>query len=876
MATSGSFGNTFSTGYRIQVDWSATQSVANNTSTITLNFYLMSLGSGYTISSSATKTGFTKIATTQENFSGGGLASLSGNQKKLLHQQVTTVNHNSDGTSGNVWLQGSFDLDITLADGYHGTVETHTNVTLDTIPRASTLTGGQSWTVGGSTTFSINRADSSFTHDIQVEASDGTNYYTIETLTGVGTSYTWTPNDADMTTLFDYVNNSVGTWNQYTRITLTTKDSSGNVVGSNQYTGLITAPNASTSTQDLDFNIGDQVTVSITRAYSSLRHTLRFYVNGTLIGTYSGIDTSYTWTPTASEKTAMYNAVTNAQTCQSKLELTTYYDSATNDQNVRDVQVYTGTATVTNSNPTVGAITYLDYNTGLTTPITGNNQYIIQNKSQLRGTLSAAATPKNGATITQYVMQVAGESITKSSPFTYPLNFDFDTINASSNQTMTLTVYDSRGFTVTTTVTVNVVPYSPPAVKTQALRDNGFADNTVLSLSGSISRLTVNGVDKNNLVAASTTYQYRVLGGTYNAATAWAGLTLTMPNYTATNVSVTLANTSAWEVQVIVTDKLGSTTVVISVSKGIPIMFLDDVLKSMGVGQFPSGSNTFETANEIIINKSGDGAELLKFNTERAWAFLQSLTGASTNLDLKSLTNSKSFRVMSPNKVALSVYADDATPSVGMYGNANINDIGLLPNAGQGAPNNDLNSTYTVGRYNFNTGTTGAPISGYGVVDVIVSNGTAWNGSNNWIWQIAYTTDSQPRMFIRNRINAGSWSAWIEITQQLGSNSNGVYFRFGNGVQICWVYWEVTDQAISSAYGSLYQGSRNWTFPAAFKSGTIPTALCTEFKWDTSASWGTISSPSTATATTLRGIDAFSRASGTICRIGAIAFGYWY
>lgn len=100
------------------------------------------------------------------------------------------------------------------------------------------------------------------------------------------------------------------------------------------------------------------------------------------------------------------------------------------------------------------------------------------------------------------------------------------------------------------------------------------------------------------------------------------------------------------------------------------------------------------------------------------------------------------------------------------------------------------------------------------------------------------------------------------------------YIRYKDGTQICWLNVTVSDQAIANAYGSLYQGTRNWTFPKAFS--TAPAVQCSHFKWGTSASWGTVSSTGTSTtAATLRGIDIASRAVGTDVYISAIAIGKW-
>lgn len=63
------------------------------------------------------------------------------------------------------------------------------NTSLSTIPRASTFTKSVSTlTLGNPVTFTITRADSSFTHDLRYEGT-----YTGTIATGVDTSYVWTP-----------------------------------------------------------------------------------------------------------------------------------------------------------------------------------------------------------------------------------------------------------------------------------------------------------------------------------------------------------------------------------------------------------------------------------------------------------------------------------------------------------------------------------------------------------------------------------------------------------------------------------------------------------------------------------------------------------
>lgn len=107
-----------------------------------------------------------------------------------------------------------------------------------------------------------------------------------------------------------------------------------------------------------------------------------------------------------------------------------------------------------------------------------------------------------------------------------------------------------------------------------------------------------------------------------------------------------------------------------------------------------------------------------------------------------------------------------------------------------------------------------------------------------------------------------------------GSNANGNYVKYADGTMICYMNISVTDQALNNAYGSnLYQGSRTWTYPVAFIDNNVSVS-CGQFQWGTSASWGTVVSAD-KTSAQLRGIDAFSRATGTETKIQAMAIGRW-
>ncbi len=187
MATSGTIQAAIRTGYRIQIAWNVTsQSVANNTSTVTAKVQLVSTGSSYTINSTASKSGSLTINGTKYSFN--FTAALSGNQTKTLYEKSVTITHNADG-SKTCAFACSAGINVTLSGTYYGTVTASGNGTFDTIPRATTPTvSASSVDMGASITISMPRAASSFTHTLTYKLGSATG--TIGS--GLGTSTAWT------------------------------------------------------------------------------------------------------------------------------------------------------------------------------------------------------------------------------------------------------------------------------------------------------------------------------------------------------------------------------------------------------------------------------------------------------------------------------------------------------------------------------------------------------------------------------------------------------------------------------------------------------------------------------------------------------------
>lgn len=104
-----------------------------------------------------------------------------------LASGTTTVGHNSDG-SKTVYCEGKYIANST-ADYLPNSSTCGGNLTLSTIPRASSFSSISGDVIGGNQTININRKSSNFTHNLWYRIGSG-NWNSIAT--GVGTSKTWT------------------------------------------------------------------------------------------------------------------------------------------------------------------------------------------------------------------------------------------------------------------------------------------------------------------------------------------------------------------------------------------------------------------------------------------------------------------------------------------------------------------------------------------------------------------------------------------------------------------------------------------------------------------------------------------------------------
>lgn len=169
--------------YTLTCEYSVSQNISANTSTITAYVYLN--GNGYTTSSSYWSCVINGVTVTSNKS-----ASIGG--KTLLGSRTWTVNHNSDGTCKTT-ISFSYSNGLSSAGTYTTKSGSgSSSVTLTTIPRGSSMSLNRtSATIGSDAiTITLSRASSSYTHKVQLYFGS----YSALLAEGVGTSYTFTPN----------------------------------------------------------------------------------------------------------------------------------------------------------------------------------------------------------------------------------------------------------------------------------------------------------------------------------------------------------------------------------------------------------------------------------------------------------------------------------------------------------------------------------------------------------------------------------------------------------------------------------------------------------------------------------------------------------
>lgn len=349
-----------------------------------------------------------------------------------------------------------------------------------------------------------------------------------------------------------------------------------------------------------------KLTLSVTVYNTSYKHTLVIKNGSTTILTISSLSLSSgsnTITLTAAQRSTVLSAMAKIKSFTGTFTLTTF--SGSTQIGTASSKTATVQTTAANSAPTFSGFTYQDSNS-TSTAVTGNNQILIQRVSTLKVT-ATAATAKNGASISSYSVVAGGT--TKSSVST---EITVGRVYSSGTVPIIVTAIDSRGYTSSATVNVTVIAYENIDIKTAVMRRiNEVEAYSEVTVSGDITPVVISGTNKNNL--RYLYYRYRktsdsAYSGYYNLTSStehsndsfifesseWLNLD---PDY-------------SYYVQFLVTDKLSSDTVTLTVPQGTPLLSFRR--QKVGVNN-RNPSAALDVTGNICMNKENIQGYVRKF-----------------------------------------------------------------------------------------------------------------------------------------------------------------------------------------------------------------------------------------------------------------------
>ena len=296
--------------------------------------------------------------------------------------------------------------------------------------------------------------------------------------------------------------------------------------------------------------------------------------------------TSYTFNLTDAERNVLRGASPNSNTLNVIFYVKTVINGSTFYSTLNKQM------TIVNANPTFNK-SYQDTKSS-TVAITGNNQQIIQNNSTLQINISNMTALKY-ANLSSISVNVNGNVTTQNiSSGQTTATFNIGTINVSSNLTVPITLTDSRGNKTTSNLSITVLAWSLPTAIIDLQRVSNYYTQTNLTVNAEYSSL-------NNKNTITIQYQIKkVSESTYGALT-------TIQDNVQTTFNAD--NQYSWNVKVILTDKLGTTTYNLLLYKGIPLMYWDRILSSVGINCFPQNQYSLEL-NGVDIEKAIQGVSL--------------------------------------------------------------------------------------------------------------------------------------------------------------------------------------------------------------------------------------------------------------------------
>ena len=558
MALSGSFYKYPVDNFGLYCTWSATQSVTGNYSDVTLNVYLKY----YTLNVGSRSDSTVSINGVSETYTAPAISDSSADYDlTLLKTYTVRVNHNSNGTKTGVALSAYWRFSGTYSGTSITSITASTTIDLDAIDRtAPTVTCSISNITANS--FKI-AATSSATADQWFYSLDDGGSSTLFSSTA-GTSASTTVTGLSPNTTY-YVRAMVRKKSNQVygeTSSVTVKTLGGAIINS---CPTITA-DATTVTFKPNVTVYDASYSYYLSIYNGSTEYLALSAR-----TWSKGTANRTITLSQTERADLLDAMASIKSFTATIKVVT--KSGTTQIGSTSSCTCTVQTTSANSAPTMTSFSYKDSRSATST-LTGNDQLFIQGYSYLYVT-PGVATAKNGASIVKYAATCNG--VTNSNTTGAAINLY--EVSKSGTVDVVVTATDSRGYTVSSTQQITVIPYAKPKVSNISLRrTNDIEAEMQLTFNGSISPITVSGTQKNSLLYVQ--YRYKL-----TSASSYGSYTSILSSVTQSDTSFSFSNlelcsldaNSSYDFHIYIRDQLNTLSALslyFTVPQGTPLVAL--------------------------------------------------------------------------------------------------------------------------------------------------------------------------------------------------------------------------------------------------------------------------------------------------------------
>jgi len=226
----------------------------------------------------------------------------------------------------------------------------------------------------------------------------------------------------------------------------------------------------------------------------------------------------------------------------------------------------------THTAPNFSDFEYYDSNANVTA-LTGDNHVFIQGQSTpvVKIPIAKKATGNQSIAMSGYNIAFSGQNYFMDYSDTADVSKTLSTPTQSETLVLAVSAVDALSSATQVTKDVKVYPWSQPTIAANITRENGFENNSILSIKGTYAPVVIGDTVKNTL-----TVKYRYKKSSSSEWNAWETRPATFGgnNWSTTDLVKSFDNSSQWDIEVSATDEFTTTTVSLVLSMGIPKFFI--------------------------------------------------------------------------------------------------------------------------------------------------------------------------------------------------------------------------------------------------------------------------------------------------------------